>query len=290
VSFLRSFEVRVPGKWVLAGEHSVLRGGRALALPHPEVGLSLQFQPQVWEGLSVVPPRLEDWVLKLLDREEERARKQGRRFTRPRGSVIVESTIPFGAGMGSSAALSVAVARWLQEESRLEDSEIFSFARALEDEFHGKSSGMDVAAVLGGTPLLFSMKTGAEPLGLTRLPRFRFHDTGLRAATRDCVQKVLALGETQPEVARALDERMAEAVSLAEEGLRAFEGHPEAGLSPLIASMALSQSCFEGWGLVPASVQDQIKKLKESGALAVRLTGAGGGGFLVELLPASFMA
>ena len=36
-------------------------------------------------------------------------------FKNPRGVLRIESTIPFGAGLGSSAALSVAVTRWMAE-------------------------------------------------------------------------------------------------------------------------------------------------------------------------------
>ena len=37
------FSTRIPGKWVLAGEHSVLRGASAIALPHPEFSLAFDF-------------------------------------------------------------------------------------------------------------------------------------------------------------------------------------------------------------------------------------------------------
>jgi galactokinase len=47
--------------------------------------------------------------------------------------------------------------------------------------------------------------------------------------------------------------------------------------------MDLGQSCFEEWELVPESFTVIEEKLKNEGALAVKLTGAGAGGFVVAL-------
>jgi len=289
MSFLRSFQAHVPGKWVLAGEHTVLRGGVAVALPHPQFSLDLQFQPQVWQGLSVVPASLESLVAGWVDRFEKRAHSEGRSFHRPRGTLLLESTIPLGAGLGSSAALCVAMSRWVQEELRLEESEIFEFARTLEDDFHGKSSGMDVAVAQHGVPLRYNREAGAEPLGLEFLPRFTFHDTGLRASTKDCVARVQTLQETDRVHALALDQQMKGAALESLECLGAYSSLKGAGestarvLQRLASAMEQAQGCFRHWGLVPAELEAQARELRSQGALAVKVTGAGAGGFLVAL-------
>ncbi|MEK6577816.1 MAG: hypothetical protein AABZ55_01200, partial [Bdellovibrionota bacterium] len=59
------FETRVPGKWVLAGEHAVLRGGTAVTLPHPQFSLKLSFKPGGL-GLRVVPVAAESVIRDLL--------------------------------------------------------------------------------------------------------------------------------------------------------------------------------------------------------------------------------
>ena len=40
---MRSFECRTFGKWILAGEHTVIRGGPALVFPVSSMALELQF-------------------------------------------------------------------------------------------------------------------------------------------------------------------------------------------------------------------------------------------------------
>src|SRR4051812_30825391 len=116
---LEAFQTRVPGKWVLAGEHAVLRGGTAVALPHPELGMKLNFQPDTSglrnsnDGLTVEPDSapIRDLIKELKDRFGD----EGRNFPQIRGLLKIESMIPIGAGLGSSAALCVALTRWLSE-------------------------------------------------------------------------------------------------------------------------------------------------------------------------------
>lgn len=270
------FEIRVPGKWVLAGEHSVLRGGTAVALPHPEFGLTLTFQPQVWEGLSVVPRDAEAVIADILDSI------QGLRA--PVGTLQIQSTIPIGAGLGSSAALCVAMTRWLAGPLGLDEEEILPFATRLEHRFHGKSSGMDIAVISAEAPVRFTMAAGPQSLGVKRLPKFTFHDTGVRARTSDCIQKVEALRETQPQFARGADEAMSEASRLAIEGLTRFgEGSENEGLAVLARSIRKAQECFEAWDLVPSEARALERDLVSRGALAAKMTGAGGGGMMVAL-------
>ena len=177
------FETKVPGKWVLAGEHTVLRGGVAVAFPHPEYSLEFSYTPG-GEHL-VVTPDLASQPVQDLIRVAQKAFAEEFRF--PTGQIEIKSTIPFGAGLGSSAALSVALSRWLLTEryGSFTNGQVIELARTLEDRFHGKSSGMDVSVVALEKPIRFSMKEGAKVLEISKFPVFRFTDTGLRASTKD---------------------------------------------------------------------------------------------------------
>ncbi len=279
-----SFHARATGKWVLAGEHAVLRGATAIALPHPSVSLELTFQPQVWDGLSVAPRSSETVVLELVQALRDEWQQQGRSFPEPRGMLQLESTIPQGAGLGSSAALCVALARWLAEPLGLSPVQAIELASRLEHRFHGRSSGMDVAVIAAGEPVSYVAGKGSRALGVRRLPAFTFHDTGLRARTSDCVLRVERLREDRPAVAMRIDERMGAASRSALEGLVRFDrGDDEVGLLALAEGMRLAQECFRDWELVPGDAARMEAELRERGALGVKLTGAGGGGMLVAL-------
>ena len=45
----------------------------------------------------------------------------------------------------------------------------------------------------------------------------------------------------------------------------------------------MAKDCFEQWGLIDSSVQAEMDRLSAQGALAVKPTGSGGGGYLLSL-------
>jgi mevalonate kinase len=272
------FETFVPGKWVLTGEHAVLRGAAAIALPHPEYGL--RFQAEMAPESHFEPETMEPVLQKLFSLSAELL---GRSDV-PSVGIRVHNAIPLGAGLGSSAALCVAVTRFLSAQGWINREKIAEHATRLEDHFHGKSSGMDVAATHAGRPILFTRGQAPEPLELSELPTFTFHDTGLRMETKKCIAQVQELRERDPVRAEILDQRMCDAGAQALQGLKSFaRGEHEAGLALLSQAMSDGQSCFEEWGLMPESAVALKRKLLDDGARAVKLTGAGGGGYLVAL-------
>ena len=67
--------------------------------------------------------------------------------------------------------------------------------------------------------------------------------------------------------------------------LQARGGDAMRAASALADAIQDAHSCFEGWGLVPDQAREIIEDLKTRGALASKLTGAGGGGMVVALWP-----
>ena len=281
------FETTASGKWVLAGEHAVLRGATAIALPLTDRVLKLRFIPDCSGELRVEPRDATQIIADLLQSLEDQWQNSDRSFPRPSGTLAIESTIPIGAGMGSSAALCVALTRWMKEPLSIPEDQIFEFARRLEHRFHGRSSGMDVAVILAGQPISFSISNDdvkIRTLGIRKLPNFSFHDTGMRARTSECILRVEQLREDTPVLAMSLDENMGSASRDAMEGLMLFDGgNSEAGITLIAQAMRKAQECYYSWRLVPAEAKHLEEDLLKQGALAVKLTGAGGGGFLVAM-------
>ncbi len=274
------FETFVPGKWVLTGEHAVLRGASAIAMPHPEFGLRFESEPA--SKLSFEPETMGPVIQNLIKLSQEILGK--REF--PSVKIRIHNAIPLGAGLGSSAALCVATTRYLVSLGWLGVKQIAEHATRLEDHFHGKSSGMDVAATSASRPILFTRGQAPDLLSFSVLPQFTFHDTGLRMETKKCIAQVQQMRDSDPARADRLDERMKNAGAQALRGLTEFDrGNQESGLQLLSSAMNEGQSCFEEWGLMPEGALVLKGKLLADGALAVKITGAGGGGFLVALRP-----
>lgn len=274
-----AFEISVSGKWVLAGEHAVLRGGTAVALPHPEFKISLTFEPNDSSHQLRVEP---ESATPVIDDLLSGVRDAGSPL--PKGVLRIVSSIPIGAGLGSSAALCVAMSRWMARPLKIAENEIMKMATHLEHRFHGKSSGMDVSVITVGQPIEFSMEKGHRSLDVQKIPRFTFHDTGLRARTRDCIEKVEEFGRKHPDEGRQGDQSMSLASKLAMEGLTQYHaGDSAQGLRLIRDAMLQAQKCFYTWGLVPPEATEIEAELLRKGALAVKMTGAGGGGMLVAL-------
>jgi len=285
------FRTRVPGKWVLTGEHAVLRGATAVAIPYQEIGLSLSFEPLSSpageaddESFSVLPAEAEPLMKDLLDAVEDSWRSDGRSFPRPQGKLQIDSTIPIGAGLGSSAALCVALTRWMANPLTLPEASLTEFATRLEHRFHGRSSGMDVAVISAGEPISFGVDRGILSIGIKKLPKFTFHDTGIRSRTSECVIRVEKFREEIPMVAMKVDDAMCAASRQAMEGLVQYDqGRTREGLNLIAQAMRQARECFYSWELVPGAAKRMEEDLLAQGALAVKLTGAGGGGMVVAL-------
>ena len=271
----KSFETRVPGKWLLTGEHSVIRGVPSIAMPHPELSLSLRYMPS--ESAFEMSPASALIFIK-------EAFAQAKIQMPAQGKLSIESSIPEGAGLGSSAALCVALTRWISEPAAIQKEDLPAFATKLENYFHGQSSGVDVAVVSAAEPLQYIRGQGVKAIGLKSLPRFTFYDTNLRAKTSECVAQVEAYLKANLEAGQKSDERMREASRLALEGLKSYDsGHHEFGLQQIASAMNQANESFLEWKLVPESVIELQHKILREGALAVKLTGAGKGGMLVAL-------
>ena len=280
---MSSFCIKTFGKWILVGEHAVLRGCPALAFPL----LSQSFQFTHTEGREPLSVEFHgekgsDYQLLFHGVLEQALVKLNIPRESLHGKVVIDSSLPVGSGLGASAALSVAIGRWFSRLQFVPEKEIYEFSRGLEDLFHGESSGVDIAVSLKGHGIRFIRNQGMEDLKIQWQPRIYLSYSGSKGLTAECITKVKALFEAKPQVARHLDEQMCEAVEMAEKALMTKD-QPQDQIRNLKTALLLGRDCFEKWGLVFGSLEDHMKMLDEAGALAVKPTGSGGGGFALSL-------
>jgi mevalonate kinase len=280
---MKTFTVSVPGKWILAGEHAVLRGVPALVFPLRSRTLELRYSSSNNKDLILNLQgdhgrELQVLVWGVLDRACELKKIQRSEL---HGELWLTSSIPVGAGMGASAALCVAVARWLNFLELVEENELFEFARTLENLFHGESSGVDIAVSLSAQGLYYERNGARRVLEPAWHPRWYISYCGQRGITFECVNKVKAMIAENPEMGAVLDERMRRAVEICEEALT--RSVPEQGIEELKLGMELAAGVFQDWGLSEGPPGEHMKMLKAHGALAVKPTGSGGGGYILSL-------
>ena len=267
------------GKWILSGEHTVLRGGSAILFPLPADKLYFEIQYEKSNCFHVKSNS--DQIKKNELFFKQVIQKALTWIEKPKigGCFYLEHTLPAGAGLGSSAAFCLCLADIFFQQGWIQKKRILELALKLENEFHGKSSGADLQVIYSNQPIFFKSFNDVKFLKPKWRPYFYLLDTGQRSSTKKYVQKVRRFAERQPLEGRLADQMMRGAVSLCAEALNQDS---KKGFKLLIRAFKQAAVCFEKWGLCDTKTQRAMAELKNQGAAAVKPTGSGGG-FIVGL-------
>jgi len=275
------FQTTAHAKWILAGEHAVLRSSPALVFPVPNKYVELSYLAAENElSADFSAPYGETLLLFFWGILEEGLHHLGLKQEQLKGKFFLKNNIPMGAGMGFSAALCVAVARWFAFQNWISNDVLFDFAKKLENSFHGKSSGVDIAGVLNNQGMRFKSDTKVKPIELAWQPKLYLSCSESISVTAKCIKAVDELWDHHPHQAEKIDAEMAASVELAEKALRLNQ---QEGFPLLAEAILAAQRCFEQWGLVKGALAQHMQALVEKGAVAVKPTGAGSGGYVLSL-------
>jgi len=265
---------RAVGKVILLGEHAVVYGRPALAAG---LGVGLEVEVREGEGPAVESDVEDDGRARRL--VEEAAAIVG--LDPSRLVVRVRSELPAGAGLGSSAALSIAVLRGLARAGgrRLTSEEELAHGRRLEAIFHGHPSGIDPAAAALGTCFRFVRGEPPEvtPLRLARPLRLVIALGDRPRSTGAAVGGLRARWEAD----RARHERLFDDVaSVVEAGARAASA---GDLATLGEAFRANQALLRELGVSAAAVEERVAAAEGAGALGAKLTGGGAGGAAIAV-------
>lgn len=268
------FNTIAHGKWILSGEYSVIKGGRAIAFPLKSKQMSLQYyDTHAPLTISAENDTMATFCEKTLRYSMELLGQSAL------GHFQFENTIPIGAGMGASAALCVNITRWLIWKKLVAAHELFSFARGLEHLFHGNSSGLDIAAVMQDQAIVFQQQqyTVITPAWQ---PHWYLSYCGTSSTTVQCVQHVTELLAHNHGLAQELDQLMQHSVMRA---IQALQDPSPQGQHSLAAAINMACDCFQQWGLANGPMRQHLDDLLQKGAIAVKPTGSGAGGYVLSL-------
>jgi mevalonate kinase len=272
------------GKVILLGEHAVVHGQPALAAGLPG-GIVLEAQPRE-DALAPSKVAIPDWDLDVVlhpDSDHPVARAclevLGLCDGPVTGWVIRgRSELPARAGLGSSAALTVALARLvLGQDAPIET--VVDASMAGERIFHGEPSGIDSEVAARGGVVRFVRGERAEPIPLGRSLRLVVVPSGIGRSTAIQVAKVRAKLERMPRLARPVVELLGVAVGL---GIAAIQANDLEQLGEIFSTAHELLTVLD----VSSPELDALCSLaRSSGALGAKLTGAGGGGSIVAVPP-----
>ncbi len=205
----RTVRARACGKAILTGEHFVVWGGTALAVPVFSAEVKVKLTASISSRNAIqVDSDLESPLLLSAARKACSSLLKAQRYS---VSLTSRSTFPMESGLGGSAAFSVALCRALMklDKRHKDDDLVAQTALDLEKIFHGTPSGIDSTTIAFETPCF--IKTGSQfltqnstqvsgPLaGFLQVPAggvFVLAWSGQQGRTRDAIQKVRSLSET----------------------------------------------------------------------------------------------
>ena len=268
-----------PGKVILLGEHAVVYGHPALAAPVRErviVELNEEDGPlriELPKGLSAPP--------EALRAGEAMLRELG---LPPRFVARVQSELPLGGGLGSSAALGVAMARAAADAAgkTIDAAEASRLALHLETVFHGAPSGVDPETCARGEPILFVRGLDGSPARIETVHPSKpvalvVALTGILRGTRSTVMPLSARRAERPGL---YDPLLALLGELARGGKAAVEG---GDLFDLGVRFDAAHGVLAALGVSCPELNELVALLRKLGALGAKLTGAGGGGAAIGL-------
>lgn len=255
-----------PGKLILCGEHAVVYGHPAIALA-VDRGTTVRLWdrpgPTAADEASILDARLDEALRTVLPDNGI--------------GVGIDSDLPTGRGMGSSAALAVALVRaWASWQGRpLDFATCHAEGFAVERVFHGTPSGVDHAVSALGGGVRYRKGPDGPAIEALSLPPLQLVvlDSGSSGNTAELVAGVRG---RRPAIDLALD-RMGHltdevAVCLA---------HGGGGLGPL---MDENHALLQQIGVSTPRLDALVALARRAGALGAKLSGAGGGGVVIALV------
>lgn len=282
-------ESSAPGKVILCGEHSVVYGRPAMAIPVTGLRARAQVESAAsGSGLLLVAADLDERI-SLRAAPPEHPLATLARLTlahigcaEPDAVLTLHSELPIAAGLGSGAAVSVAAARALAGflGHTLPTEVISALAYEVEKLHHGTPSGIDNTVVAWEQPVYFVKGRPPEVLASSAPLRLLIADSGIPAATREAVAGVRQRREADPAFYDTRFDHIAELVQAARVALEQLH------LPTLGRLMDENHALLAAIGVSAPQLEILVAAARQAGALGAKLTGSGMGGNIIALVTA----
>ncbi|WP_340817670.1 mevalonate kinase [Methanolobus sp. WCC4] len=262
-----------PGKVYLFGEHAVVYGESAICCAvelrtkvHVEKSDDIIIESTL--GTTGIDHAIHPYVSYAIEKMQPLADIKGIR-------IVIESELPVGSGLGSSAAVTVATIKALDLlfECKLSLEDIAEMAHEVERMVQGNASPTDTyVSTMGGVVMIPQRKR----LPLIECP-IVIGNTNRFSSTKELVGNVAKLRNEFPDIIEPILSDIGQMSLLAEELVH------EKDYGTIGRLMNVNQGLLDAIGVGSAELSDLVYAARNNGAISSKITGAGGGGCMIAL-------
>lgn len=284
--------ISAPAKVILFGEHAVVYGQPAIAVPVPaRRAEAVVTASAAGSGLCIQAMDLNEILPISVDTETvdnaliltAQSALRALEIDQPPDAIIaLKSTIPVASGLGSGAAVSAVVARAVaQAVGKTFDRETLNeLVYEIEKVYHGTPSGIDNTVIVYESAVYFVRHHPIEFLNLAEPITLVIADTGHPAPTRITVGDVRKLYEHDPANTQPLFDQIGDIVNVARAALERGD------LPTLGRSMLINHDLLRKLTVSSNELDDLVDVAMKAGALGAKLSGGGRGGNMIALVDA----
>ncbi len=285
-----AFTATAPGKIILFGEHAVVYGEPAIAVPISSIQTRASVSGVIGGSSGEIQIDAPDISLSASVMELDPDHPLRAAVTAvvgnkdlgkiPACNIQISSTIPAASGLGSGAAVSAALIRALSAflGQRLTDEQVSHLTFEVEKIHHGTPSGIDNTVIAHQKPVYYVKGEPFQFLSISTPFSILIAGSGIPGHTREAVQQVRQDWINDPARYDSLFKSIGEISKMAKE--RIVTGSP-ADLGPL---MNENHILLQEMGVSTPELDLLVEAATQAGALGAKLSGGGLGGNIIALV------
>jgi len=270
---IRTITCSAPGKIYLFGEHAVVYGESAICCA---VDLRTRVQADISDGIRIssvlgdtgIDHGKYPYVSKVIEKMSEIVDIKG-------VNLRIESNIPVGSGLGSSAAVTIATIQALNLlfGCGLQLEDVATLGHNIERAIQGAASPTDTYVSTMGGIVMVPMKKKLNLIDCGVV----IGNTGRFSSTRELVSNVALLKKHYPDIIYTILSTIGR-ISITGEELVVKKEYESIG-----QLMNINQGLLDAIGVSSSELANLIYTARNSGAYSAKITGAGGGGCMIAL-------